>query len=148
MSKSIIYIACILVLVSCSGRSDKESDKEIEAVVESYVDTLETQAKLIDPNEVEFYPDTCIGIICFYQSKNIEKYLGDDPMGRLNDNDIPSLDVLSSDKSQKLTLFFHPGSVRNEFSEFKISYNSDIGAKNFVTSDSAVSYTHLTLPTN
>ncbi len=135
MHKSIVYISCILCLFGCFGSSEKETDKKIENVTVSHIDTLETKALQIDPSEVDFYPDTCIGMISLYQSNKIEKYLGKDPMSRILDDYFPSLNVLSSDKTQKLTVIFHPGSVVNEFSEFSISYNTDNEVETYITSD-------------
>ncbi len=37
---------------------------------------------------------------------------------------MPHIEILSSDKKQRLTVFFHPGGVVKEFSEFKVTYNN------------------------
>ena len=43
-------------------------------------------------------------------------------MDRLVDNGLPNSSVISNDSKQRLIFYFHPGSVKNEFSEFRVSY--------------------------
>jgi len=78
-----------------------------------------------DSLKPEFQPDTAVGRICLVNSENVDQYLGPDIMDRLVDPGLPQATVLSGDKKQKLTVYFHPGSVTKEFSEFKVEYNND-----------------------
>ncbi len=101
-----------LIFISCSEKPSKKSDDK------------SANSKVVSSSK----PDIAVGKISLLSSKNIDEYLGKNSMDRLTkveeSKDIPNLSVLSSDKSQKLTVYFHPGGKAKEFSEFKVNYNT------------------------
>jgi hypothetical protein len=74
-----------------------------------------------------FIPDTSINSIHLLNSTNIQNYLGKNCMDEIlklgESEDFPNIEVLSENKEQKLTVYFHPGGVKYKFSEFKVCYN-------------------------
>lgn len=84
----------------------------------------------------EFIPDTAIGKISLINSHNVNDYLGEDIMDRLVEDQLIHASVLSSDKKQKLTVYFHPGGVSKEFAEFQITYSNKSDSVTQVTTDS------------
>jgi hypothetical protein len=78
--------------------------------------------KEINLDTIDFKPDTSINQIRLLSDKNIENYLGTDLMSKLDDaSTIPNLKVINKNEAQTLTLYFYPGSMKNEFSQFKVN---------------------------
>ncbi len=114
-----------IILASCSPDTGKgnSNDRELVPYPEKYEHG--GYSTLPDSIKPQFTPDTTIGQISLINSKNVDTYLGSNIMDKLIDLDLPQTTILSEDKKQKLTIYFHPGSVRKEFSEFKIEYKGD-----------------------
>ena len=132
--KHIFTILLRLVLISsCNNETGQEGNRELVPNPEKYVhDGYAEQPDSIKP---KFEPDTLIGQISLINSKNIESYLGKSVMNRLVDEGLPSSSVLSKDSKQRLTFYFHPGGVKNEFSEFRVNYVDQKGRDEFVTDE-------------
>ncbi len=117
--KITLYISIIFSLfISCSNNNKNNQNRELLAHPEKYVqDNYKAET-------ISFQPDTTISRIALLSDTNIQSYLGEKVMDRLNNEVIPSSYVLSKDKKQRLDFFFHPGSSTNTFAEFRVSYTS------------------------
>ena len=73
-------------------------------------------------NYFDFIPDTTIGKISLLSPENVDFFLGEGIMEKLVDNGTPNYSVISGDSSQRLTVYFHPGSEANAFSEFEVAH--------------------------
>ncbi len=118
------------LLLSCCVRPKQTTSGQRELVPnpEKY------EQDFYDPDAIHFVPDTSIGPISLLNQKNVPSFLGGDIMERVEGTTtmaLPHTAVLSSDKSQQLTVIFHPGSVKNEFSEFIVQYAEEGGRKNY-----------------
>lgn len=123
----------LALLTSCNNRTEQEGKKDFSPIPEKYVhDGYAEQPDSIKP---EFKPDTLIGQISLLSSKNVQSYLGENVMDRLVDNGLPNSSVISKDSKQSLKFYFHPGSVKNEFSEFRVNYVDQKGKDEFVTDE-------------
>jgi hypothetical protein len=71
-------------------------------------------------NSVLFSPDTSINQLSLYNRASIESQLGDVHVSLDKEATLPSVTFLNSKKNQYLTLVFHPGDLRNTFSEFEV----------------------------
>ncbi|HCS20254.1 MAG TPA: hypothetical protein DIW47_06780 [Bacteroidetes bacterium] len=109
-----------LILFSCSNGSGRIENSERVPYPEKFIH--DGYLALADSIKPKFIPDTSIGQISLNNTKNVRKYLGEDAMKRLIDNGLPNSFVLSSDSKQRLTFYFHPGNVKNCFSEFQVNY--------------------------
>ena len=84
----------------------------------------------------KFEPDTSIGPISLNNSKNVSEYLGRNVMERLNDTAMmPHSSVLSKDSEQRFTFYFHPGGVKNKFSEFQVNFTEKIKRNDKIVAD-------------
>src|SRR5579872_1530961 len=75
-------------------------------------------------------PDTAVADIRIEDSESLLRVIGSEPL--LNDDDLPNVSYLSQDKKKTLTLFFHPGSTANAFSEFEVRYTKKFSNKNLL----------------
>ena len=73
-------------------------------------------------HSIQYKPDISIGKISLLNPRNVNEFLGEDVMNRLQDDGIPHASVLSSDLKQRLTFYFHHGNPAKEFSEFQVNY--------------------------
>ncbi len=114
-----------IILASCSSDTGKgnSNDRELVPYPEKY--EHDGYSTLPDSAKPKFRPDTTIGQISLINSKNVDTYLGSNIMDKLIDHDLLQTTILSEDKKQQLTIYFHPGSAEKEFSEFKIEYKGD-----------------------
>jgi len=127
-------IAGILILISFSNVTVQENQVQLELVENQEIFAqINNQTSL---GTVEFASDTTIGIISLLNTRNIDEYLGENVMDRLTDEPFYNTSVFSSDKKQRLTLYFHPGSIRKEFSEFKVEYANQVEQNAITTNDS------------
>jgi hypothetical protein len=119
-------------IVNAKDGFNKQKNK---TQINQLVDEIEVQ-NLITSN---FIPDTSINSIHLLNSSNIQNYLGKNCMDEIIKNgeteDFPNFNVISENKEQKLSVYFHPGGVKYKFSEFKVSYNIDKSSKLKTTSD-------------
>lgn len=123
----------LALLTSCNNSVGQEGKRELVPNPEKYVhDGYTEQPNSIKP---EFKPDTLIGKISLVSSKNVQSYLGENVMDRLEDKGLPNSSVNSKDSKQRLTFYFHPGGVKNEFSEFRVNYVDQKGRDEFVTDE-------------
>jgi hypothetical protein len=134
MMKHILTILIgLALLISCNNGTGQEGKRELVPNPEKYVhDGYAEQPDSIKP---EFKPDTLIGQISLVNFKNVQSFLGENVMDRLVDNGLPNSSVISKDSKQRLTFYFHPGGVKNEFSEFKVNYVDQKGRDEFVTEE-------------
>ena len=125
----------ILILTICSnGTSQKKlGQRELVPNIERY--EYDQYSEIQDAWKTKFKPDTTVGEIRLLNSINIDKYLGEDVMYRLVDKPSYNCSVYSLDKKQRLTVYFHPGGMEKEFSEFKVDYVKNPSKNNFVTTD-------------
>lgn len=130
--KHILTILTGLVLAtSCTNGTGQEGKRELVSNPVKYVH--DGYSEQPDSIKLQFKPDTTIGQISLINSKNIDSFLGKNVMERLVDNGLPSSSVVSSDSKQRLTFYFHPGGIKKEFSEFKVSYVDQKDRNEFVT---------------
>ena len=133
--KTMKYILTILtglvITTSCTNGTGQEGKRELLPNPEKYVhDGYSEQPDSLKP---KFEPDTTIGPISLINSENVDTYLGENVMERLVDKGLPNSSVISSDSKQRLTFYFHPGRVKKEFSEYKVSYVQQKDRNEFVT---------------
>lgn len=141
MRQLFLLIILLSTLASCSDNTGKgnSSDRELVPNPEKY--EHDGYSTLPDSLKPKFIPDTAIGELSLNNSENVDNYLGKDIMDKLNkEEDLPSAVILSNDKKQKLTIYFHPGGTPKEFSEFKIEFINSratngitVKDKNFIT---------------
>jgi len=117
--KLTLIIFCIFQF-SCKTTSKDKGQREMIPNPEKY--EHDGYSQLPDSVKPDFHPDTVIGKISFLNTENVSDYLGSDVMERLVDKGLLETEVLSKDKKQILKIYFHPGSYKNEFSEFEIKY--------------------------
>lgn len=131
------HILTILIgfafITSCNNGTGKEGKRELVPNPEKYVH--DGYAEKTDSLKPEFKPDTLIGQISLVNSKNVQSFLGENVMDRLVDDGLPNSIVISKDSKQRLTFYFHPGGVKNEFSEFRVNYFDQKGRDEFVTDE-------------
>jgi hypothetical protein len=129
IKQTVIALFGIVAITSCSNHSSFSTDLQEEYQSTSSIEETQEIANQDEIKEITFIPDLFIGEISLLNANNVEKYLGPKSMDRLtklgDDIDFPNLKVLSSDKKQTLTVYFHPGGLNNEFSEFKVAVNRD-----------------------
>ena len=77
--------------------------------------------------------DTVVVGIRIEDSESALRVIGSEPL--LNDDALPNASYLSHDKKQMLTLFFHPGASKNEFSEFEVRYAKKFRNKKILTTN-------------
>jgi hypothetical protein len=131
MRQTLIIFMVISFVTSCSNRT-----RQVNNGQETATDTRNVNSGLSGSVEKrEFLPDTTIGQISLMNSKNVDEYLGSDVMDRLVDEGIISSSLVSNDKKQQLTFYFHPGGTKKEFSEFKVSYIDKPDSKIRISSD-------------
>lgn len=118
MRKTFIISIVISFVASCSNRARQVNNGQVTSTETRNVNSG-LRDSVVEPN---FVPDTTIGQISLVNSKNVDEYLGPDVMDRLVDEGIISSRLVSNDKKQQLTFYFHPGGTKKEFSEFKVSY--------------------------
>jgi hypothetical protein len=118
---------------SCKTNSNDNGQRELVPNPEKY--EHDGYSQLPDSLKPDFYPDTVIGKISFLNTENVSDYLGVDVMDRLIDRGLLTTEVLSKDKKQILKIYFHPGSYKNEFSEFEIKYNDKTGKDLWIVDD-------------
>ncbi len=124
--KYYLLIFCLSILGSCQFHKDKQSPQR-----EMLPDPELLEHDGYSAENISFKPDTSVNMISLRNNENIEKYLGKDIMTKLNkETDIPSVEVLTKDYKQCLTLSFYPGNAKNEFSEFTISNFKERGKSN------------------
>jgi hypothetical protein len=131
--KRLTLIIGLLILISCSNRTSQNGQRELLPDHEKYIHSGFSEKQ--DSIKLGFKPDTTIGQISLISSRNVDKYLGEDIMDRLSEDGLPNSNVLSSDKKQHLTFYFHPGGVKKEFSEFKVEYSNKEVLDNKVVTD-------------
>jgi len=129
MKPLLIIILISQIHSSCSNGTGHGNSKDRELVPYPEKYEHDGYSTLPDSLKPKFSPDTMIGQLSLINSNNVDSYLGNDIMSKLTelgeDKALPHATVLSKDKKQKLTVYFHPGSVDKEFSEFKIEYNNE-----------------------
>lgn len=120
-----LLILLSLLLTACSNSTSQQQSQTRELLPDP--EKFEHDKNLFgkDTSQFVFVPDTAIGMISLHNSENVDEFLGADVMKWLVDEDLPKTSFLSADDKQKLTVIFHPGGVRKEFSEFLIEYNHD-----------------------
>lgn len=122
-----------MTLTNCSNQTCQDASVQRELIPNPEKYEHDGYSNLADTLKPIFLPDTTIGHISLVDTNYINSCLGDNSMDRLTKvgetDDLPHLSILSSDKKQLMTLYFHPGSVVNEFSEFKVSYNNGSNQK-------------------
>lgn len=131
--KLTLIIFCISQL-SCKTTSNDNGQREMIPNPEKY--EHDGYSQLPDSLKPDFYPDTVIGKISFLNTENVTDYLGEDVMDRLDRNGLLTTEVFSKDKKQLLKIYFHPGSCKNEFSEFEVKYSDKIGRDLWIVDDS------------
>lgn len=102
--------------MSCSSDSKKSNNNEDKSSNEI---NRESDSIFFKKPIVIFKPDTSIWKFSLLNSDSIDIVIG-----RVMLDAELQTSILSKDKSQILTLTFHPGSITNEFSEFNIKYNN------------------------
>lgn len=120
MKQILIILIAHILLINCNSGRGQEGKRELDLNPEMIVHI--GYAEQPDSIRPKFKPDTLIGKISLLNFKNVQSYLGENVMDRLVDNGLPNSSVISKDSKQRLTFYFHPGSVKNEFSEFKVNY--------------------------
>ena len=135
MKYILTLILAAIIFTNCNIGSSHENDMNREFVPNPEKSAHDGYSALPDSLKPTFKPDTTIGEISLLNSRNIEKYFGENTMNNLSDDGLPNSSVFSSDKKQQLTCYFHPGSVKNEFSEFKINYSDNTNRNNIVTAE-------------
>jgi hypothetical protein len=135
--KTMKHILTILIgsaiIISCNNGTGQEGKRELAPNPEKYVH--DGYAEQHDSLKPEFKPDTLIRQISLVSSKNVQSYLGENVMDRLVDNGLPNSSVISNDSKQRMTFYFHPGGVKNEFSEFRVNYVDQKGRDEFVNDE-------------
>lgn len=119
MMRSIGLWIILSLLLTCCQRPKSSGQRDLVPNPEKY------EHDGYDPSAITFLPDTSISQIRLLDTSRVDVVLGEDVMDRLEENEslgLPHTSVLSDDKSQQLTVIFHPGNVRNEFSEFIVGY--------------------------
>jgi|GEM_PF-6259793 len=113
--KQLLIILGLLILCACNNKASETLSRELVPNPEKYEHDFYNDS-------IEFSPDVSIGEFKLLDTINIEKYLGENPTSRLIrlHGELPKFQILSSDKNQTLSLYFHPGSFVNEFAEFGI----------------------------
>jgi hypothetical protein len=126
MKINVFFFALLILvnMISCKSTTSKNGQRELIPNPEKY--EHDKYVQIADSLKPVFHPDTVIGKIRLNSIENISDYLGADIMDRLTDSGLPAAEVLSEDKKQRLKVYFHPGGMKNEFSEFEISYNKKI----------------------
>ena len=111
---------CMLVLLtSCTNKKATNSEEQSTAQVV----------------KVDFKPDIKIGLISLLNSINVDDYLGENVMSRLDKFPIPCASVVCNKGKQRLSVYFHPGNMTKEFSEFEISFIDEKTNKDLLTRD-------------
>jgi len=132
--KIISILIVSLLLGGCVESSGKDKgSRELLPDHEKYAHDGYNQ--LPDSLKPEFEPDVQIGPIELLDSNLVLSFLGSDVMNRLSDKRLPATTVYSADENQTLTVYFHPGGIRNEFSEFEIKYASSVTRDKYTTTE-------------
>ena len=150
LKKYNIIFLLVLLSASCNQSQSTVDRKSSDTVnhIKSFTDT--TTKKLKDGKIVLIIdstfpcqlanPDTSVFDIILDDRKSSIKQVGE-KFNPIEDNvDMPHENFCSKDKKQTLTLFFHYGGAKNEFSEFQV--------KKYSTSDSATTLAANTFVTN
>jgi hypothetical protein len=124
----------LFFLSACFNPADKlrEGQRELLPNPEKYQHDGYSGKDSLKP---KFSPDTTIGIISLVNSKHIDEYLGENVMDRLFDKGHFNSSIISKDKKQRLTFYFHPGGVKKEFSEFQVEYAKQIKRDDCIGTD-------------
>jgi len=129
MKQAAIIILVISFVSSCSNATRQVNNEQGPVT-----NLLNENSERHHSAAHQFVPDTVIGHISLLNPDKVEEYLGDNIMDRLTDDDLPNLGLLSSDKKQLLTFYFHPGGNIKEFSEFKVGYIDNADSKLIISS--------------
>lgn len=135
MLKRLLYILShILTLASCNQRQNTNNTNQVDTFV--HTDSVKT-SPFANVSHVKFEdifkttidstypcqlanPDTSVYGVILRDKESALKQLGE-KFETIEDNiDMPHMTYYSQDKSQTLTVFFHYGDYRNEFSEFQV----------------------------
>ena len=135
MKHILTIILGIMILTNCSNGTSQEKQGQRELVPNPEKYEHDGYSEIQDTLKPKFKPDTTIGEISLINSINVDKYLGENIMNRFVDEPFYNCSVFSTDKKQSLTVYFHPGGVRKEFSEFKVDYVENISRSTIVTND-------------
>lgn len=133
MKHILIILVILLFATTCRNRTGQEEKKELVPNPGKYI--IDGDSKQPDSLKFKFMPDTTIGKVSLINSKKVDAYIGNNVMERLVEKGLLSSSVISSDSIQRLTFYFHPGSVKKEFSEFKVSYVDQKGRDDLVTDE-------------
>ena len=137
MKQILTIIIGILILTNCSNVTNEVKQGHRELIPNPEKNEHDEYSELQDTLQPNFKPVTTVGEIRLLSSINIDEYLGEDVMDRLVDEPFYNCSVISTDKKQRLTVYFHPGGVRKEFSEFKVDYVDNSSKNAFITKDNA-----------
>ncbi|MFZ4414741.1 MAG: hypothetical protein ACOYOV_16775 [Bacteroidales bacterium] len=133
--KNYTLVLFISFLVSC-GQNRQSNQSALVDSAKQYIDSIKTAkpANLKPANETLKInsthscqlssPDTSVFGIKLNDSQSKINQVGDQFELRNDNEDLPYEKFCSLDKQQILTLFFHPGGSKNEFSEFQLTYYS------------------------
>lgn len=133
MKHTLTILSGLLLLAGYFPGTGHKGQRILVPTPEKYVQDGYSQQS--DSLKSRFRPDTTIGQISLLNAKNAEAYLGKHVMDSLTDDKLPNASVISSDSTQRLTFYFHPGNAAKEFSAFQISYVDQIRSNEKVTKD-------------
>ena len=115
-------------MVSCQGKVGNNSTNKSKEKSQ----TTELSNSTIDNSF--FKPDSTINAISLLSNYNVESYLGKEVMDKLDkEPDIPRVAIHNNKTKQYLILYFHPGGVINEFSEFEITPSFESNRQNIIS---------------
>ncbi|HRZ43160.1 MAG TPA: hypothetical protein P5228_10710 [Bacteroidales bacterium] len=144
------FILLCLTLVSCY-QSQTSKDKEPHDITKHLDSVVTTPSQTIISQKITLTvdstypcqlsnPDTSVYDIILNDRQSSIRQVGDKFSPIEDDIDLPHEDFCTQDREQTLTLFFHYGGVRNEFSEFQV--------KKYSNSDSAIKLSATIFQTN
>jgi len=107
-----VYLLSFLLLISCEIKT--VSTGEVKGNGLQITDSL------------KFIPDISVNGIFLEEHFTVESQIGDLMQFINREESLPSVYVFNNDSSQYLKLIFHPGGVKNSFSEFEVSYVGDL----------------------
>lgn len=131
MRQTSLIILVFFIYVACSHENNKPAKRELIPDPEKYAHDV--YLTLPDSLKPTFTPDTSIGPISLLNFQHIDSYLGENAMERLTDQGegFSSASIVSVDSKQRLTFYFHPGSMNKEFSEFQVGFVDQKGKNEF-----------------
>jgi hypothetical protein len=130
--KLMLFVFCISQF-SCRTTPSEQGQREMIPNPEKY--EHDGYSQFPDSLKPVFYPDTVIGKISFLNTENVADYLGEDVMDRPDSKGLLTTEVYSKNRKQLLKIYLHPGSYKNEFSEFEIKYNDRIDRDIWIVDD-------------